>query len=80
MFPQSKLEKMLQDAFPQAKVEVRDTVGDNDHYEAVVICPTFVGKSRVDRHRMVLGALGNIVGNEVHALALRTLTPDEVKK
>lgn len=80
MFPQTKLQELLATAFPSARVEVRDTVGDSDHFEAVIVCSSFQGKSRVDRHRMVLGVLGSLVGNEIHALALRTLTPEEESK
>lgn len=47
------------------------------HYEAVVVSPAFEGKRTVARHQMVYGALGELVGNEIHALQIRTLTPEE---
>jgi acid stress-induced BolA-like protein IbaG/YrbA len=47
------------------------------HYEAVVVCPLFEGKGSVQRHQLVYGALGARVGREIHALALKTLTPAE---
>jgi stress-induced morphogen len=50
---------------------------DNTHYEAVVVCPDFVDKSQVARHQMVYRALGARMGREIHALALKTLTPEE---
>ena len=47
------------------------------HYEAVVICPAFTGKRSLPRHQMVYSTLGDRVGREIHALAVKTFTPDE---
>ena len=47
------------------------------HYEAVVVCPAFDGKRQVPRHQMVYATLGERVGREIHALAVKTYTPDE---
>jgi len=47
------------------------------HYEAVVVCSAFGGKNRLPRHQMVYATLGDRVGREIHALALKTYTPDE---
>lgn len=47
------------------------------HYEAVVICPAFDGKRSLPRHQMVYATLGERVGREIHALAVRTYTPEE---
>jgi acid stress-induced BolA-like protein IbaG/YrbA len=47
------------------------------HYEAVVICPAFAGKRSLQRHQMVYSTLGDRVGREIHALALKTFTPEE---
>jgi acid stress-induced BolA-like protein IbaG/YrbA len=47
------------------------------HYEAVVVCPAFDGKRSLPRHQMVYATLGERVGREIHALAVRTFTPDE---
>ena len=58
-----------------SRVDVRtDGMG---HYEAVVISSSFEGKRTLARHQMVYGALGSLVGNEIHALQLKTLTPEE---
>jgi acid stress-induced BolA-like protein IbaG/YrbA len=51
--------------------------GDGAHFEAVVVCAAFEGKSRVQRHQLVYGALGDRMREEIHALSMRTLTPDE---
>ena len=47
------------------------------HYEAVVVCSEFAGKRSLSRHQLVYGTLGARVGREIHALAVRTYTPDE---
>lgn len=47
------------------------------HYEAVVVCPAFDGKRRLPRHQMVYATLGDRVGREIHALAVKTYTPEE---
>jgi acid stress-induced BolA-like protein IbaG/YrbA len=47
------------------------------HYEATVVCAAFAGKRSLQRHQMVYATLGSRVGNEIHALALKTFTPDE---
>lgn len=67
----SLIESGLEDA--SARV-VTDGQG---HYEALVICSGFAGKRSVPRHQMVYSALGDLVGREIHALAVRTYTPEE---
>lgn len=55
-------------------LEVR---GDGQHFEALVVSEAFSGKSRVARHQLVYAALGDRMREEIHALSMRTLTPDE---
>jgi stress-induced morphogen len=63
-------------ALPGAHVEVTDLTGTSDHYEALVVAPQFAGRSRIEQHKLVYGALGAAVGKEIHALALKTHTPE----
>jgi acid stress-induced BolA-like protein IbaG/YrbA len=51
--------------------------GDGSHFEAVIVSAAFAGKSRVARHQLVNRALGAQMGNEIHALSMKTLTPEE---
>ena len=53
--------------------------GDGQHFEALVVSSQFDGKSRVQRHQLVYGALGERMREEIHALSMRTLTPAEWK-
>ena len=47
------------------------------HYEATVVSSAFAGKRSLQRHQLVYATLGKRVGNEIHALALKTFTPEE---
>ena len=51
--------------------------GDGQHFSAVIVSPAFAGKSRVQRHQIVYAALGDRMREEIHALSMKTLTPDE---
>jgi len=57
-------------------VEIRDLTGTKDHYEAVVVSPAFAGLSRIEQHQLVYRALGELMTGPVHALALKTYTPE----
>jgi stress-induced morphogen len=68
----TEIEQMIREAFPDARVEVKDLAGDGNHYSASVISSAFRGKSRVRQHQMVYEALKGRMGGELHALALTT--------
>lgn len=53
--------------------------GDGRHFEAVIVSPQFRGLSRVRQHQLVYGALGERMREEIHALSMKTLTPEEWK-
>jgi stress-induced morphogen len=69
------LKSLILSAFPDARVEVEDLTGTQDHFQAVVVTRAFEGKTRVEQHRMVYAALGDLMKGPVHALALTTRTP-----
>jgi acid stress-induced BolA-like protein IbaG/YrbA len=58
--------------------EVR-VAGDGQHFEALIVSEAFRGKSRVQRHQLVYAALGERMREEIHALSMRTLTPEEAR-
>ncbi len=66
---------MIETGLPGAIVEVRDTTGGGDHFEALVVSESFDGKGLVERHQLVYTALGDAMRARVHALSLKTLTP-----
>jgi len=53
-----------------------EVAGDGHHWEAVIVSTAFQGKSKVQQHQLVYGALGERMREEIHALSMKTLTPD----
>ena len=72
-----EIERMIKEALPDAVVEIRDLAGDGNHYAATVTSATFRGKSRVQQHQIVYGALKGNMGGVLHALARTTAVPAE---
>jgi acid stress-induced BolA-like protein IbaG/YrbA len=54
-----------------------EVIGDGQHFEALIVSEAFRGKSRVQRHQLVYGALGDRMREEIHALSMQTLTPED---
>lgn len=73
----AEIERLIRGALPDARVVIEDLRGDGDHYAALVVSAAFKGKSRVQQHQMVYGALRGRMGSELHALALQTAPSDE---
>lgn len=69
----AKVESQL----PGTVVTVTDTTGTHDHFELLAVSPVFEGKSLVERHRLIYSVVGRAMGNEIHALSIRALTPAE---
>lgn len=73
--PNHEIESLLRESFPDAKIDIKDLAGDNDHFQATIISQKFAGKTRVQQHQMVYQALQGKMGAELHALALKTEIP-----
>lgn len=54
-----------------------EVIGDGQHFQAVIVSAEFAGRNRVQRHQVVYRALGDRMREEIHALSMRTLTPEE---
>jgi stress-induced morphogen len=67
----------IRESLPDAEVELNDLTGTEDHWEATITSREFEGKSRVQRHRMVFGALQEEMRGPIHALTLVARTPSE---
>ena len=67
---------MIKAALPDATVEMTDLAGDGDHWAAKVTSAEFIGKSRVQQHKMVYNALDGKMGGVLHALQLTTAVPN----
>lgn len=75
MMTPEQIKQYIESGLPDA--EARVSGDDGTHFEAVVICPAFAGKPMLAQHRMVYATLGERMGTEIHALSLRTLTPEQ---
>lgn len=69
------IRKLIESGLPQSRADVRGD--DGVHFEATVVYDGFRGKLPLARHRMVYATLGELMGGAIHALQLKTLTPDE---
>jgi stress-induced morphogen len=75
------IKERIGSAMPGAEVEVNDTTGTGDHFEARVVSAAFAGKSMVQQHQLVYAALKEkLATGELHALALKTFTPEQWAK
>jgi stress-induced morphogen len=70
-----EIERLIRQALPDAVVHITDLAGDGDHYSAHVVSAQFAGKSRIQQHQMVYSALRGGMGDQLHALALKTEAP-----
>ncbi len=64
----------IADTLPCQLIEVK---GDGHHFEALIVSSAFEGKTPVQRHQLVYAALGDRMREEIHALSMRTLTPEQ---
>lgn len=71
----SEISRMIEAGFPDAIVKVASD--DNTHFQALVVAADFEGKRPLARHQLVYKCLGTLVGNEIHALSITAMTPDE---
>ncbi|MBT8131484.1 MAG: BolA/IbaG family iron-sulfur metabolism protein [Gammaproteobacteria bacterium] len=70
-----EIKTLIENGLPGAQVNVMSD--DNTHYAAVVISSEFAGKRAIARHQLVYKCLGQLMGNEIHAMSIRAHTPDE---
>ena len=74
---QPDLEAALREGFPDAEIEIQDLAGDGDHYKARIVSTAFQGLARVRQHQLVYAALGGRMREEIHALSMKTYSPEE---
>lgn len=74
-----RIAELIAEALPEAEVEVRTRSDhpEDDHYEATVVSPAFVGKTLVEQHELVYDALEGYMTTDIHAIELSTYAPDE---
>lgn len=77
MVSPNQVESMIKAGIPDAQVQVQDLTGGGDHYQVVVVSAQFAGKTLIQQHQLVYGAVRQAMSSEaIHALSLKTYTPD----
>ena len=71
------VKKLIEEGIPDSKAEVIDTTGTKDHFDAIVISNAFSELTLVEQHQLVYKAVGSYLTKEVHALKLKTYTPNK---
>jgi acid stress-induced BolA-like protein IbaG/YrbA len=74
MVDPASIEESIRAGLPCTHLQV---TGDGAHFEAVIVSPAFAGLSRVRQHQLVYGALGERMREEIHALSMKTFSPEE---
>ena len=75
MMTKERIRELIANHIECTDIDVRGD--DGAHFEATIVAPAFVGKSRVARHQLIYAALGDHMREAIHALSFKTLTPDE---
>ena len=70
--PVEEIKRLIKEDLPDASIEIKDLMGDNNHYSAVIKSKMFKGLSKIDQHKLVYKSLKGKMGNELHALSLTT--------
>ena len=70
--PIEEIKKLIISSIPDAYVEIKDLMGDNNHYSALIKSKMFNGLSKIEQHKLVYKSLKGKMGNELHALSITT--------
>ena len=70
--PAEEIKKLIKESIPDAHVEIRDLRGDNNHFSAIIKSKIFNNLNKIDQHKLVYKSLKGKMGNELHALAIKT--------
>jgi len=68
------IKEWIEQNLDESEVEIS---GDGRHFDAVIVCAGFVGKTRIQQHQMVYAALGDRMKEDIHALSMHTMTPED---
>ena len=70
--PLNEIKKLIKESIPDAKIEIRDLMGDNNHYSAKIQSKMFNNLNKIDQHKLVYKSLKGKMGNELHAFTITT--------
>tara|TARA_B100000674_G_C37768872_1_gene881519 strand:- start:245 stop:475 length:231 start_codon:yes stop_codon:yes gene_type:complete len=68
-----EIKELIKESIPDASIDIKDLVGDNNHYSATIKSKVFKGMSKINQHKLVYKSLKGKMGNELHALSINTL-------
>jgi len=71
-----EIKQRIEAGINDARADVEDWTGGGDHFRATVVSPAFAGLSRINQHRLVYDLFGAEIGGPIHALSLKTQTPE----
>lgn len=67
-----EIESLIKESIPDASIEIKDLMGDNNHYSAKIKSKLFNNLSKIEQHKLVYKSLKGKMGNELHALSITT--------
>ena len=70
--PINEIKKLIASSIPDATIEIKDLMGDNNHYSAIIKSKMFNGLNKIEQHKLVYKSLKGKMGNELHALSITT--------
>ena len=70
--PINEIKKLIISSIPDASIEIKDLMGDNNHYSAIIESKMFKGLNKIQQHKLVYKSLKGKMGNELHALSITT--------
>ena len=70
--PLDEIKKLIKETLPDASIEIKDLMGDNNHYAATIKSSKFNNLSKIEQHKLVYKSLRGKIGNELHALSITT--------
>ena len=70
--PVEEIKRLIKESIPDASIEIKDLMGDNNHYSATIESELFNNLNKIEQHKLVYKSLKGKMGNELHALSLNT--------
>ena len=71
--PINEIKELIVTSIPDATIEIKDLMGDNNHYSAIIKSKMFSGLNKIEQHKLVYKSLKGKMGNELHALSITTI-------
>jgi len=70
--PINEIKRLIKESIPDATIEIKDLMGDSNHYSTIIKSKLFNGLNKIEQHKLVYKSLKGKMGNELHALSITT--------